>query len=254
MRHDDRSSGPWISVSRLPASLDKPPHHFTAWIAFLESSSVERTGPQRESWSLRSRLSSSQVCIGPPLGAHKNKNPYDSPLRQNTFKVSSADIHPGSSRGLGLATTKAFLEESAGVILNYHDSEDNEMSQLVNYPDAFSYRADITKADQTKALFNAALHHFGKPITRVVNNAMVRDFSFDGNARLKLADLRWANFDSQMQGFLRGALNPTQGALSGFEYIGFGYIINIGSNLSQNPVVLYHDDTACPLLERVQPV
>ncbi|OQV03186.1 hypothetical protein CLAIMM_08264 [Cladophialophora immunda] len=73
---------------------------------------------------------------------------------------------------------------------------------------------------------------------------MVGDFAFNGDARPKVSDLTWSNFDSQLQGFLRGALNTTQAALPGFEKLGSGRIINIGSNLFQNPVVPYHDYTA----------
>ena len=43
---------------------------------------------------------------------------------------------------------------------------------------------------------------------------------------------------------MRAALNTTQAALAGMRAQGFGRIVNIGTNLVQNPVVPYHDYTA----------
>lgn len=109
---------------------------------------------------------------------------------------------------------------------------------------AFAFRADVTNPDEVKALFVAAEAHYQAPITTVVNNAIVGDFAFNGDARPKVADLSWSHFDVQLQGFLRATLNTTQAALAGFEKAHFGRIVNIGSNLFQNPVVPYHDYTA----------
>ncbi|ETI28292.1 hypothetical protein G647_00741 [Cladophialophora carrionii CBS 160.54] len=150
----------------------------------------------------------------------------------------------GSSRGLGLAIAKAFRAEGAKVVLNYYSSEEGAVSALAKELDGFAFRADVTQSDEVKALFEAAMRHYGKPITTVVNNAMVGKFAFNGDARPKVAELRWSDFDDQIKGFLCGALNTTQAALPGFENAGFGRIINIGSNLFQNPVVPYHDYTA----------
>jgi len=150
----------------------------------------------------------------------------------------------GSSRGVGLAIAKAFRAEGAAVVLNYHKSDPTVVAGLAQEMDAFPFRADVTKPNEVRALFAAAENHFNKPITTVVNNAIVGDFQFNGDARPKVSDLSWSNFDSQLQGFLRATLNTTQAALPGFEKLGYGHIINIGSNLFQNPVVPYHDYTA----------
>lgn len=110
--------------------------------------------------------------------------------------------------------------------------------------DAVPVEADVTDASSVKAMFALVEERLGKPVTTVVNNAMIGNFAFNGDARPKVGELTWSNFDTQLQGFLRGALNTTQAALPGFEKAGFGRIINIGSNLFQNPVVPYHDYTA----------
>lgn len=150
----------------------------------------------------------------------------------------------GSSRGVGLAIARAFRAEGANIVLNYVNSDPQTVSGLAKELDAFSYRADVTNPDQVKALFAAAEERFNRPITTVVNNAMVGDFAFNGDARPRVSDLSWSDFDAQLQGFLRGAFNTTQAAVPGFEKAGVGRIINVGSNLFQNPVVPYHDYTA----------
>jgi 3-oxoacyl-[acyl-carrier protein] reductase len=77
----------------------------------------------------------------------------------------------------------------------------------------------------------------------VVNNALPA-FSFNGDARPHADALTWDNLQQQFEGVVRGALNTTQAAMPGMQEIGFGRIINVGTNLFQNPVVPYHDYTA----------
>jgi len=156
-------------------------------------------------------------------------------------------IVTGSSRGLGLAIAKAFRTEGALVVLNYIKTEStttDAVEALAKDIGAFPCRADVTKPEEVQLMFREVERHFGRPVTTVVNNAMAGDFQFNGDARPKVADLKWSDFDTQLQGFLHGAMNTTQAALPGFEKIGFGRIINIGSNLFQNPIVPYHDYTA----------
>ena len=150
----------------------------------------------------------------------------------------------GSSRGLGLAIARACVKEGAKVVLNYLKNTSKETAEAVGRElNAFIYQADITDAALVKNLFAAAEQHYGRPITTVVNNALAH-FSFNGDAREKLDTISWADFDRQLKGSLQGALNTVQSAIPGFRKLGFGRIINIGSNLVQNPVVPYHDYTA----------
>ena len=94
-------------------------------------------------------------------------------------------------------------------------------------------------------MFAAAKEHLSWPITTVVNNALA-DFKFNGNSQSKMQDITWSAFDGQMRGSLQAALNTTQALLASIEAEGaeFGRVINIGSNLVQNPVVSYHDYTS----------
>ncbi|GJJ14103.1 hypothetical protein Clacol_008360 [Clathrus columnatus] len=119
----------------------------------------------------------------------------------------------GSSRGLGKAIALAFARQGVkGLVVNSRQQSSSE--SLV------------------EKLFESCKEHFGCPITTVVNNALA-DFSFNGDARSKLDTILWQEFDKQLRA-----------ALHGMRECGFGRIINIGSNLVQNPVVPYHDYTA----------
>ncbi|KAL8243799.1 hypothetical protein R6Q59_010057 [Mikania micrantha] len=148
----------------------------------------------------------------------------------------------GSSRGLGLAVAEAFHNEGARVIINYLNNKDAATS-IADRLETIAIQADVTDPAQVASMFEIAERHFGRPITTVVNNALA-DFQFNGDARSTMGQLGWREFDRQIQGSLRGAFNTTQAALPGFEKIQFGRIINIGTNLVQNPVVPYHDYTA----------
>lgn len=150
----------------------------------------------------------------------------------------------GGARGLGRDLVKAFLGEGARVVINYHTSADAAAELAALAPEkALAVQADVTDAQAVQALFAKAQQHFGAPITTVVNNALPV-FSFNGDARAHADVISWEQINQQMEGIVRGALNTTQAALAGMEQAGFGRIINIGTNLFQNPVVPYHDYTA----------
>ncbi len=150
----------------------------------------------------------------------------------------------GGARGLGLAITQALLAEGARVIVNYHSSQQQAEQLAQQYPEqVFIYQADVTQADQVRALFAAAKTHFGEAIHAVINNALIQ-FEFNGDARPKVETLTWDMLQQQFSGAVQAALNTTQAALDDMKQAGFGRIVNIGTNLVQNPVVPYHDYTA----------
>lgn len=60
----------------------------------------------------------------------------------------------GGARGLGLAITQALLAEGARVVVNYHSSQQQAEQLAQQYPaQVFIYQADVTQADQVRALF-----------------------------------------------------------------------------------------------------
>lgn len=150
----------------------------------------------------------------------------------------------GGGRGLGSSIAAAFAGQGARVVIDYRNSRDAAEALADRLGEnAIAVQGDVTDESAVAALFDTAREHFGTPITTVVNNALA-DFSFDGDARPKADTITWERFDAQLRGSVRAALLTTQAALPGMREAGFGRIINVGTNLFQNPVVPYHDYTA----------
>ena len=150
----------------------------------------------------------------------------------------------GAARGLGAAISRAFLREGARVVVNYLHSADAARALVDTAPgQALAVAADVRDAHAVQRMIAQAEDHFGGPVTTVINNALP-SFSFNGDARAQADTLTWEAMGQQLEGILRGAINTTQAALPGMRAKGFGRIINIGTNLFQNPVVPYHDYTA----------
>lgn len=150
----------------------------------------------------------------------------------------------GGARGLGLAITRTLLHQGARVVVNYYTSEQSALQLSQEFPEqVFSYKADVTKLEEVNIMFQKAKQHFGHAITSVVNNALL-NFQFNGDARPKVETLIWQNMQQQIESAVKATLNTTQAALEDMKKDHFGRIINIGTNLVQNPVVPYHDYTA----------
>lgn len=150
----------------------------------------------------------------------------------------------GGARGLGASISLALSREGAGVVINYYRSEAQAVALAKELgPRAIAVQADITDVEQVSRLFSQVQAQTGEPIVSVVNNALV-DFRFDGEARPKIGEIGWSHFQKQLEGSLKGALNTIQTALPAMKKTGYGRIVNIGTNLFQNPVVPYHDYTA----------
>ncbi|SDZ77695.1 3-oxoacyl-[acyl-carrier protein] reductase [Thalassobacillus cyri] len=149
----------------------------------------------------------------------------------------------GASRGLGAAIAEAFANEGANVIVNYFKSK-QKAEELVERlgGNAIAVRADIRDKNQVDEMVDRAVSHFGTPLSTVINNALV-DFRFDPVSQKNAAELEWDDFQTQFEGTIKGALNAVQSSLDYMKELGFGRIINIGTNLLQNPVVAYHEYT-----------
>ncbi|MBO9331290.1 3-oxoacyl-ACP reductase [Achromobacter xylosoxidans] len=153
-------------------------------------------------------------------------------------------IVTGASRGLGAAIAQAFLREGARVVINYLNSADRAQALAAAAPDrALALQADVRDPAAVAALVAQASEHFGMPVSTVVNNALPA-FQFDGDLRPHADTLDWSRMNAQLEGSVRAALNTTQAVLPAMRAAGGGRIINVGTNLVQNPVVPYHDYTA----------
>lgn len=150
----------------------------------------------------------------------------------------------GGAHGLGLAITHALIREGARVVVNYFNSEESAQQLAREHAEqVFIYKADVTDEDQVNLMFKKAKLHYGHAITSVINNALL-SFKFDGDLRPKVEALSWHSMQQQLDSAVKAALNTTQAALEDMKKDHFGRIINIGTNLVQNPVVPYHDYTA----------
>lgn len=151
----------------------------------------------------------------------------------------------GGARGLGECLTRAFVREGARVVINYRQSEEraHQLVSELGEDHVIGLQADVTDAEQVTDMVAKASEHFGAPVTVAVNNALV-DFSFNGDDRPALDTITWEHFNQQLNGAVGGALNVIRAVTPGMAEAGMGRIINIGTNLFQNPVVPYHDYTA----------
>lgn len=149
----------------------------------------------------------------------------------------------GGARGVGAELARSFAREGARVVINWRASEKaaGELAAEIGER-AVALQADVSDRASVEALLKAAKAHFGAPVTTVVNNAL--DYSFNGDDRAKMEDIDWADFAAQFRTVVQGAVNVIQAATPDMKSAGFGRIINIGTNLVQNPVVPYHDYTA----------
>ena len=150
----------------------------------------------------------------------------------------------GAGRGLGAAIARAASAEGSRVVINYRNSADAALALADELGDrALAVRADVTDPAAVRTMVDEASAYFGAPITAVVNNALP-DYSFNGDARSTADTLTTTELDAQFRGIVGGALTVTQSVLPGMREAGIGRIVNIGTNLVQNPVVPYHDYTA----------
>ena len=149
----------------------------------------------------------------------------------------------GGARGVGAAVIRAFAAQGARVVINFRASEDAARELVDEFPEqAVAFRADVTDREAVQEMVAMAQDVFGAPVTTVVNNAL--DYSFNGDGRSLLGDIDWSEMEDQFSTVVRGALNIIQATAPGMAGIGFGRVVNIGTNLFQNPVVPYHDYTA----------
>lgn len=149
----------------------------------------------------------------------------------------------GSSRGLGAAIAKTLIQQGFQVIVNYNQSKEaaEELIAEVSKDQAIALQADVTNRDEVEKLVSQATEHFGQ-IDVVVNNALV-GFKFDSNKQKSFKDLKWEDYQQQLDGTLKAAFNVSQSVIPQFIERGAGSIISIGTNLYQNPVVPYHEYT-----------
>jgi 3-oxoacyl-[acyl-carrier protein] reductase len=151
----------------------------------------------------------------------------------------------GASRGIGAAIARAFAAQQATVAVNFlsHGEAAEEVVQQCKDAggDAFAVQADVTDAAQAARLVERAAQEAGR-IDVLVNNAF-RPYAFDPEQRQAFAGLAWSDFQAQFEGSVGAAFHMCQAVMPHFRRRAEGSIVNIVSNLVEQPVVPYHDYT-----------
>lgn len=135
-------------------------------------------------------------------------------------------IVTGSSRGIGKAIAEDFLRNGAGVVLNGKTKENlDKASQELNAAGfsetMISVQADVSKPDEAKRLFDAALEKFGR-LDILVNNAGV----FKNSLLARMDENEW---DWVIENNLKSAYHCTRLAAKIMMKQRSGRIINMSS-------------------------
>lgn len=149
----------------------------------------------------------------------------------------------GASRGVGEELARAFVKEGANVIINYYKNREKakELAEELGEK-TIPIQADIRNQQEVYQMVEEAKRYFNTPVTTVVNNALI-DFEFNPVTQKNVVELSWMDYTKQFEGTIQGALNSVQACVKDMKELGFGRIVNIGTNLFQNPVVAYHEYT-----------
>ena len=148
----------------------------------------------------------------------------------------------GAGRGIGAAIARAFAAEQATVAVNYLRNGE-AAGQVVEQcralgGDAFAVQADVTDAQQAARLVDEVVAEAGR-IDVLVNNAF-RAYAFDPERRTPFGELDWDDYQSQFEGSVGAAFNTCKAVLPHLRRRAQGSIVNIVSDLVENPVVPYH--------------
>jgi 3-oxoacyl-[acyl-carrier protein] reductase len=136
----------------------------------------------------------------------------------------------GASKGIGAGIAKRFGAAGASVVVNYASSREGADKVVAEIKKeggkAIAVKADVSKADEVKQLFEETKRAFGK-LDVLVNNAGVFRFA-------PLQDVTEDEFHREFNINVLGTLLATKEALNHFN--GSGSVINISSVASTSPV------------------
>ena len=149
----------------------------------------------------------------------------------------------GAGRGLGASIAESFVNSGYKVALNYFNSskEAEDLSRKLGDP-VQAFKADIRDENEISNMYKDINSHFSSYPDILVNNAMA-NYVFNGDLRKKAEDISWKEIQEHLDVTIKGSLNLIQALIPTMKDKKFGRIINIGTNLVQNPVVPYHDYT-----------
>jgi 3-oxoacyl-[acyl-carrier protein] reductase len=139
----------------------------------------------------------------------------------------------GSSKGIGALTAQRFAEAGAKVIVNYaggKEAADQVVSQIrQNGGDAIAVQADVSKSDEVRHLFDAAIAQYGR-VDVLVNNAGIMITKL-------LKDTTDEDFTRQFDINVRGTFNTMREAAT--RLADKGSIINFSTTINRLLVPTY---------------
>ena len=149
----------------------------------------------------------------------------------------------GAGRGLGASIAESFVNSGYKVAINYFNSakEAEDLSRKLG-DSVQAFKADIRDENEISNMYKEINSHFSSYPDILINNAMA-NYVFNGDLRKKAEDISWKEIQDHLDVTIKGSLNLIQALTPKMKDKKFGRIINIGTNLVQNPVVPYHDYT-----------
>ena len=149
----------------------------------------------------------------------------------------------GAGRGLGASIAESFVNSGYKVAINYFNSAKEAEDLSIRLGDSVqAFKADIRDKNEISNMYKEINSHFSSYPDILVNNAMA-NYVFNGDLRKKAEDISWKEIQDHLDVTIKGSLNLIQALTPNMKDKKFGRIINIGTNLVQNPVVPYHDYT-----------
>lgn len=149
----------------------------------------------------------------------------------------------GASRGIGAAIARAFAARGAAVAVNYLNRHAAAQAVVqacrASGGDAVALAADVTAPAAAEGLVQRAVDEFGR-LDVLVNNAFA-PYAFDPEQRLPVDALAWPDFQRQFEGAVGAAFHLCRAALPHLRRDAQGAIVNIVSDLVEDPVVPYPD-------------
>jgi len=153
----------------------------------------------------------------------------------------------GASRGIGAAIARAFAARGAAVAVNYlsrHEAAQGVVQACRTLGgdaggDAVALAADVTDPAAAAELVQRTVAEFGR-LDVLVNNAFA-PYAFDPEQRRPVDALAWPDFQRQFDGAVGAAFHLCRAALPHLRRDAQGAIVNIVSDLIEDPVVAYPD-------------
>ena len=136
-------------------------------------------------------------------------------------------IVTGSSKGIGATIAKTLASKGASLVINYASATadaENVVAEITNNGGkAIAVKADVSKPDEVKHLFDATINHFGK-IDILINNAGIAIYKF-------IKDTTDEDFDRIFSINVKGTFNTMREAST--RLADGGRIINFSSSVTR---------------------